>query len=148
MFFFLQEGGSGGGGNPMDIFEMFFGGGGRRQGERKTKSMVHQLSVTLKDLYLGKTTKLAIQKNIICNTCNGVGGSPGSVQTCNRCRGQGFEVKLRPLGPGMMQQIQVQCEQCQGQGEVFDEKNRCKTCMGRKVVPERKILEVRLCSIL
>jgi len=78
----IKEGGSGGGANPSDIFEMFFGGGGRRQGERKTKSMIHQLSVSLKDLYLGKTTKLAIQKNIICATCNGVGGAAGSVQQC------------------------------------------------------------------
>lgn len=141
----IKEGGSGGGGNPMDIFEMFFGGGGRRQGgERKTKSMVHQLAVTLKDLYLGKTTKLAIQKNIICTTCNGAGGASGAVQTCTRCRGQGFEVKLRPLGPGMMQQIQMQCENCQGTGEMIDEKKRCKACLGRKVVPERKILEVHI----
>eukprot|EP00047_Mylnosiga_fluctuans_P001434 m.220320 g.220320 ORF g.220320 m.220320 type:complete len:407 (-) comp10353_c0_seq1:68-1288(-) len=141
----LKEGGGGGGGSPGDIFDMFFGGGGRRQGmERKTKSMVHQLSVSLKDLYVGKTTKLAIQKNIVCGTCNGVGGKAGSVQTCTKCRGQGFEVKLRPLGPGMMQQVQVQCEGCQGQGEIFDEKNRCKTCTGRKVVPERKILEVHI----
>jgi DnaJ family protein A protein 1 len=53
----IKEGGSGGGGgfhSPMDIFDMFFGGGdpfgrgGRaRQGPRRTKNLVHQLSVTL-----------------------------------------------------------------------------------------------------
>ncbi len=131
-----------GGGMPSDIFDMFFGGGRGRQQERKTKSMVHQLSVTLKDLYLGRTTKLAIQKNIICATCDGVGGKAGSVQKCTKCQGRGVEVKLRQIGPGMVQQMQVACDACKGEGEVFDEKNRCKTCAGRKVVPDRKILEV------
>jgi len=44
----------------------------------------------------------------------------------------------------MMQQIQMQCENCGGAGETFDEKNKCKTCNGRKVIPERKILEVHI----
>ncbi len=54
-------GGSGGmGGGPMDMFDMLFGGGrrGGGGGERKTKNMVHQLGVSLKDLYTGKTTKV------------------------------------------------------------------------------------------
>ncbi len=41
-----------------------------------------------------------------------------------------------------MQQIQSMCGECQGQGERIDPKNRCKKCTGRKVVRERKILEV------
>ena len=42
----IKEGGGGGGANPTDIFDMFFGGGSRRAGERKTKSMIHQLQVS------------------------------------------------------------------------------------------------------
>lgn len=33
--------------------------------------MVHQLSVTLEDLYNGATRKLALQKNVICDKCEG-----------------------------------------------------------------------------
>lgn len=33
--------------------------------------MVHQLSVTLEDLYNGVTKKLALQKNVICEKCEG-----------------------------------------------------------------------------
>ena len=51
----IKEGGMGGGGmgNPMDIFDMFFGGGdpfgrgGGRRDPRRTKNLVHQLSVSL-----------------------------------------------------------------------------------------------------
>uniref|UniRef100_A0A2K5I348 J domain-containing protein n=1 Tax=Colobus angolensis palliatus TaxID=336983 RepID=A0A2K5I348_COLAP len=68
----IKEGGAGGGfGSPMDIFDMFFGGGGRMQRERRGKNVVHQLSVTLEDLYNGATRKLALQKNVICDKCEG-----------------------------------------------------------------------------
>jgi DnaJ-class molecular chaperone len=37
------------------------------------KNVVHQLSVTLEDLYNGATRKLALQKNVICDKCEGKG---------------------------------------------------------------------------
>lgn len=33
--------------------------------------MVHQLSVSLEDMYNGATRKLALQKNVICDKCEG-----------------------------------------------------------------------------
>ena len=36
---------------------------------------LHSLcQVTLEDLYNGKSTKLAVQRNVICSECNGIGG--------------------------------------------------------------------------
>merc|ERR1719147_122052 len=150
----IKEGGSGGGGfggsNPMDIFDMFFGGGdpfgrgGRSRGPRRTKNLVHQLSVSLEDMYNGTVRKLALQKNVICDACDGVGGKAGAVQKCPNCRGSGMEVRVRNLGPGMYQQIQSMCQECHGEGERVDPKLRCKKCNGRKVNRERKILEVQV----
>merc|ERR1719192_2966465 len=135
----IKEGGSGGGGagmNPMDIFDMFFGGGGggdpfgrgRQRGPRRTKNLVHQLSASLEDMYNGTVRKLALQKNVICDGCNGLGGKAGAVQKCPTCRGTGMQVRIQQLGPGMMQQIQSMCQKCHG----------------RKVNRERKILEVQV----
>lgn len=145
----LKEGGGPGEGgfsfhNPMDIFDMFFGGGGRQRGPRRGKDVVHQLGVTLEELYNGATRKLAVQKNVVCDKCEGRGGRAGAVQACSNCRGSGMEVHLRQLAPGMVQQIQTVCRACQGQGEVINAKDRCKKCEGRKVNREKKILEVHI----
>lgn len=82
------EGGMGGGG--ADLFEHLFGGafggafgggGGRgQQRERRGKDVVHQLKVTLNDLYKGKSTKLSLQKQVLCTDCDGKGGKAGSVK--------------------------------------------------------------------
>lgn len=152
---FGEEGLNGQGGmggmDAEDLFSQLFGGGifggggrgGRPSGPRRGKDMVHQLKVSLEDLYKGKTTKLALQKHVLCSKCEGRGGKEGSVKTCNTCHGQGVRVIMRQMGP-MVQQIQQPCGDCQGQGETIDEKDRCKECQGRKINNERKILEVHI----
>jgi len=147
----LKEGGGHGGGDfssPMDIFDMFFGGGGgggrRGRKENKGKDVVHQLAVSLEDMYNGSTRKLALQKNVICDKCEGRGGKAGAVATCTGCKGSGSQVILNQLGAGMYQQIHTQCRECDGSGQKINAKDVCKTCNGRKIVHERKILEVHI----
>jgi len=124
----------------------FFGGGGGRGGnrEKRGKDVVHQLKVTLEDLYRGKTTKLALQKTVLCSECDGVGGKKGSAKTCEACNGNGIQLRLRQIGPGMVQQIQQVCSDCQGEGEVIKDKDRCKNCKGKKTESQRKVLEVHI----
>lgn len=140
----IKEGGMGGGGSPMDIFNMFFGGGGRMQRERKGKNVVHQLSVSLEEMYNGSTRKLGLQKNVICEKCEGYGGKKGALEKCTNCKGRGVQVRVQQVGPGMIQQIQSMCPDCQGQGEKFNSKDRCKNCNGQKVERKKKILEVHI----
>jgi len=42
----------------------------------------------------------------------------------------------------MYTQSQGPCDDCRGKGEVIDDANKCKTCMGKKVTKEKKIIEV------
>jgi len=149
----LSEGGMGGGMDPQDLFSQLFGGGGmfggaggrggRPAGPRKGKDLVHRIRVTLEELYKGKTTKLALQKHVICTKCEGKGGKEGAVKQCASCRGQGVKVVLRQLGP-MVQQIQQPCQDCSGEGEIINPKDRCKQCLGKKITNERKVLEVHI----
>ena len=79
--------------------------------------MVHPLKVTLEDLYKGKLSKLQLSKKVICSKCKGHGGKEGAMQTCSGCRGRGVKVTLRQLAPGMVQQMQSQCPDCNGEGQ-------------------------------
>lgn len=36
------------------------------------KNVIHQLGVTLEEMYKGTTRKLGLQKNVICEKCEGV----------------------------------------------------------------------------
>nr|XP_034993803.1 dnaJ homolog subfamily A member 4 isoform X1 [Zootoca vivipara] len=142
----IKEGGLSGGNfsSPMDIFDMFFGGGGRMNRERRGKNVVHQLSISLEDLYNGATRKLALQKNVICDKCKGLGGKKGAVEKCPTCKGRGVQVLVQQIAPGMVQQIQTVCPDCKGQGERINPKDRCTTCNGNKVVREKKIIEIHI----
>ena len=44
----------------------------------------------------------------------------------------------------MYSQSTKPCDECHGQGEVINEKDKCKTCEGKKVVKEKKIIEVQI----
>jgi len=149
----LSEQGGMGGMDPQDLFSQLFGGGGggffggggpsRNQGPRRTKDLVHRVHVTLEDLYKGKITKLALTRNVLCSKCKGKGGKDGAVKSCNTCSGRGIKVTLRQMGP-MIQQIQSPCDECSGTGEVINMKDRCVNCKGKKVLPEKKFLEVHI----
>jgi len=105
--------------------------------------VVHPLKVTLENLYNGKTSKLAINRNVICDTCSGSGTTnPNANTECGVCGGSGVRLVTRQIGPGMLQQMQTVCNECRGEGSVVKDKDRCKACAGKKVSQERKILEV------
>ena len=138
----LKDGGAHQG---MDINDLFGFGGGRRaqqSGPKKGKPVMHPMKLTLEEIYAGKQTKIAVNRERICTKCEGRGGKEGAVQKCTTCKGRGVVIKMQQLGPGMYTQSQGPCDVCRGKGEVIDEKNKCTTCNGKKVVKEKKIIEV------
>uniref|UniRef100_A0A182W4T3 J domain-containing protein n=1 Tax=Anopheles minimus TaxID=112268 RepID=A0A182W4T3_9DIPT len=138
-------GGRGGFHSPMDIFHMFFNGGfAGRKSERKSPNLIHTLSVTLEELYTGTKRKMVLQKNVICETCEGIGGKRGASQKCTLCRGTGVITKVQKIAPGLVQQCEERCRNCRGLGETIDDKDRCKECNGRKTVRVRKVIEVEV----
>jgi len=113
----------GGGRDASDLFSMFFGGGaGRKRGPRKGPSVNHPLKVSLEDLYNGKTVKLAVTRKVIV----------GDPSDCSRCDGAGAVMEIRQVGPGMIQQMQRACSDCNGKGYKAQTKS------------ERKVLEVHV----
>jgi DnaJ family protein A protein 2 len=139
----VEQGGPGGM-DAGDIFSSFFGGGGGggRRGPRKGKDVLFKLKVTLAELYQGATKKLRLTKQVICQPCEGKGGK--GARTCTTCKGRGVRMVIRQLGPGMIQQMQMQCDTCDGQGTVIPPGARCSNCDGNKTVKVKKTLEVHV----
>eukprot|EP01111_Echinosteliopsis_oligospora_P014568 TRINITY_DN550_c0_g1_i1.p1 TRINITY_DN550_c0_g1~~TRINITY_DN550_c0_g1_i1.p1 ORF type:complete len:414 (+),score=125.97 TRINITY_DN550_c0_g1_i1:49-1290(+) len=147
----LQEGGFHAG-QASDIFEQFFGGGmfggfggGRSRGPVKGEDITHPIAVTLEDLYNGKTSRLAVTRNILCGKCSGSGAKKeGATNKCATCDGRGVRLIIKQIGPGMIQQMQTHCQDCQGKGETIKDEDKCDTCKGKKTVKDKKILEVHI----
>lgn len=141
----VEQGGGGPGGmDAGDIFSSFFGGGGGggRRGPQKGKDVLFRLKVSLDDLFNGASKKLRLTKQVICKSCNGKGGV--GVKPCATCKGRGVRVVIRQLGPGMIQQMQVACDECNGEGEIIPPGKRCKECKGEKTLKVKKTLEVHV----
>jgi DnaJ family protein A protein 2 len=149
----LEGGGGPGGMGAEDLFAQFFGGGGgfggmfgggmRDQGPKKARTIHHVHKVNLEDIYRGKVSKLALQKSVICSTCDGRGGKEGAVKSCSGCNGSGMKTMMRQMGP-MIQRFQTVCPDCNGEGEIIRERDRCRQCQGKKTVVERKVLHVHV----
>ncbi|KAK2195729.1 bifunctional Heat shock protein DnaJ [Babesia duncani] len=128
--------------DATDLFDLLFGGGGRRpKGKKRGEDVVSQLKVTLEQIYNGAMKKLAINKDIICDKCEGHGGPKDAFISCSYCNGQGVRVQIRQMG-AMIHQTQSVCSQCAGQGRQMADEKRCKSCYGKGVKQTKKILEV------
>jgi DnaJ family protein A protein 2 len=118
------------------------GGGGNVK--KKTKTVLHQLKVTLEDVYNGNKRFLQISRYRVCTTCKGSGSkNPGADTKCPGCNGKGTKTIKRQIPMGIIQQT-IQCNDCNGEGTTVKEKDRCTECKGQKVNQKTKTLEVEI----
>lgn len=131
-----RKGGNGGRSHdPFDLFSRFFGGSGHfghGGGQRRGPDMEVRVSVPLRDFYRGQEHEFSIEKQHICEECEGSGSADGAVDTCSQCGGRGVVIQKHMLAPGIFQQVQVGCDKCGGKGKTI--KRPCKVCHGTRVV--------------
>ncbi|PWW75877.1 DnaJ-domain-containing protein [Tuber magnatum] len=132
-----QNGGGGGGHHdPFDLFSRFFGGGGHYhqgdRGMRKGPNMEVKVHLPLRDFYNGAEKEFTVEKQMICEECEGTGSHDGHMESCNECGGRGVRIVKHMLAPGIFQQVQSVCDRCGGKGKIIS--HPCKVCNGNKVV--------------
>lgn len=140
-----QNGGRGGqpGHDPFDLFSRFFGGGGHfGGGQRRGPDAEIRVHVALKEFYTGAEKEFTIDKQVICDACDGSGSADGHVETCSQCSGHGMVIQRHQIAPGMYQQMQTQCSKCGGKGKQV--KHACKTCGGQRVVRAQETYTVHI----
>jgi molecular chaperone DnaJ len=128
-------GGSGGGGGG--VFESFFGGGGggggrqRRDGPQRGSDLRYGMEITLEEAAQGTEREIEYDRQAVCKTCTGSGSASGAgKKTCRTCGGAGQVISSRGFF-----QIQQNCPDCQGSGEVISDP--CKPCSGSGRTKER-----------
>lgn len=150
---------TGGGPNFADIFGSMFGGGfggmggipipvfhgmGSAGGEGPSKmprgpNKLHEIGMSLADLYHGKKIKLNMKREVICGDCEGRGGK--RMEPCAVCRGRRVQMIQQQMGP-MIAMTQRPCEACRATGQRAVE--TCGGCQGRRVVERGATLDVEI----
>lgn len=119
-----------GSGGFDSIFESLFGRGGGFGGfsRQRGQDLLHEVSVSLDDVFRGKKLDIDVKKNIDCNSCNGSGCAPGTKpETCPSCRGQGQVRVTRNMGFSTFVTVQP-CTKCNGEGRFISKP--CSVCKG------------------
>jgi len=121
-----------------DVFDTFFsgfGGGPRRRGSRRGDDLRYELTIDLEDAYHGAEKTISFDKYVVCDECNGAGGT--SIEKCSACNGSGFVQATNRTLFGVFATTST-CHKCKGEGSL--PKNTCKKCGGEgKIVGEKKL---------
>ncbi|KAI5306585.1 DnaJ- protein scj1 [Ascosphaera pollenicola] len=141
-----KQGGGGGAAqhDPFDIFSRFFGHGRQHafHDQRRGQDMEMKLYIPLRDFYNGADHELQVEKQVVCEECDGTGSAHRKTDTCDQCGGSGFMIRKQMFAPGIYQQLQTPCNQCGGRGQVI--KTPCKVCNGHRVVKKQVPLYVNV----
>jgi DnaJ family protein A protein 2 len=116
---------SGGGPGPMKV--------------NRGRNVHHEIGVSLRELWHGKTFTFNMKRGILCTDCSGRGGT--KLTTCSDCGGRGISVRRQQMGP-MMMMTQEACTTCRQTGQKVTE--TCKGCTGRCVIERETSLEAHI----
>lgn len=131
----------GGGGSP---FDSFFGGGGSRGGRRVTKGSNLRIKVklTLQEIAKGAEKKIKVNKQVVCQTCDGSGAKDkSSFHTCRTCGGTGAVRRVTNTILGQMQTTST-CPACNGEGIEITAK--CSACRGNGLVRGEETISINI----
>lgn len=121
-----------------DLLDGFFGGGRQRSrgGPQSGRDVQVVLDIDLVEAATGVKKSVTIQRDDLCETCNGSGAKPGTKPApCKRCGGQGQVIQRQGFF-----QIQRPCPSCNGRGQIISDP--CTNCRGNGRYAGRRKLEV------
>lgn len=132
--------------DPFDIFSMFFNQRppAAHHRQKKGRPIVHHISLSLEELYVGKNKTFNISSRKKCKTCKASGCKKDKTPTtCATCSGKGMTFAVKDLG---MFQTHVQqiCNMCHGQGSFISRADRCPTCNGSKLHEYKKQFKITI----
>lgn len=86
------------------------------------------MELSLEEIYAGCSKVYQYEKDAVCARCRGRGAS--RIDVCSECQGSGMRVTVRQVAPGYVQQVQMPCGACGGQGATVPPGAHCTACRG------------------
>jgi molecular chaperone DnaJ len=130
-----------GGEGGFDFFDIFSGLRGSRADAkpRRGEDIHHSVTIGFLDAASGTNITLEMQREVLCDRCNGTGAEPSARQdTCPTCKGTGDQRHASAF-----QTIQrTLCPQCGGKGKVSTA--ACMRCRGSGFMEKQEKIEVRI----
>src|SRR3989344_6448868 len=87
------------------IFETIFGGGRRR--EKRGNDIRYDLELTFEEAVNGSEKEIFLERNEICENCDGTGAKNSELISCDECRGTGQEKFSQRTPFGIFTQIRT-----------------------------------------
>ncbi len=142
-------------GSPFDmgdIFNTFFGGNASdfgfgfrdntgRRGAVKGSDVRYKIKLGFQEAVEGGEFELNIERDVPCPNCDGTGSETGKMKVCPSCGGSGRIQKTQRTILGSIAVNSV-CEECEGTGEVPEEK--CSECGGLGTQTERREEKIKV----
>lgn len=132
-----------------DIFSQFFGGSmgdfgfssGRRRREEGGGDLRYKIRLSFMESIEGGEYKIKVDREVVCDKCDGTGSENKKTKTCSTCKGQGRVQKVQQSFLGRMAFIS-ECDECKGIGKIPEEE--CSKCGGRGVKQEKKDVKIKI----
>lgn len=129
--------------NMDEIFGNMFGGRQRKKPD-SVSPVVIPIEMTLEEIFKGKKIKQSAQRYNLCKECEATGFADKLDHKCPVCKGKKVVVRVRHMGPGMIQQTQMPCQACQASGKETEGVDKCPKCYGLGMTHEEFTLELEI----
>ena len=138
-----EQGFNFGGANFEDLFtDIFTGGRTTSHREARGQDVQVDVEISFEEMVQGTKKSIGVRTYIVCSTCHGNGGKPGSKEVnCSACNGTGQIKKQVRTILGVFTQV-VHCDSCHGRGKKFSE--ACQECHGSGRIQKERSLEVSI----
>ena len=121
-----------------------FGTTRRRTVQRRDvgEDIEDRIELSFEQAMFGFKSDIFIERYIPCSECEGTGAeNKSSIKNCTKCQGAGRMRTMTRSGFGTIIR-ETECYNCQGTGKIITKK--CNVCKGRKIIPEKKKIHVKI----
>jgi len=101
-----------------------------------------KLELTLEEMYSGCLKTKEVQRQIVCETCDGEGAT--FWRDCENCQASGsMKIRTEKRGKSIITEGVQKCTSCKGNGRIIENEDLCPDCQGSPCKMETATINIR-----